>query len=163
MKLKLLLITLISFSSFFIKVWAQEVEQQNIPSTSEVVNEYFELKEMGFLDKHIPRDCRPQSGSCFRTACDTVDTFECDDQDEMDTLRRACRGNWGDGCIKLSVKFLDVFEYDDLEDMETLANSCRGVYDLECVNYSCRRMEPFGCDDLEEIVDVNLGCSGSRY
>jgi hypothetical protein len=163
MKFKFLLIILLSSSSFLSSAWTSETKHKSTQTPSELVSEYFELKDLKLLDKHIPRDCRPQHGSCFRTACETVDRFECDDQDEMDILRRACRGSWGDGCIKQSLKFLDRLEYDDLEEMETLVNSCRGVYDTECINYTCQRMGAFDCDDLDEIVDVNLRCSGSRY
>lgn len=141
---------------------AQNTNPENAKTPAEVVDEYFELKELGVLDKHIPRDCRPQLGSCFRTACETVDRFECDDQDEMDRLRRACRGSWGDDCLKTSFRFLGQFEYDDIEEMEALAHSCRGVYDTECISYTCERMGRFACDDLDEIVEVNQRCSGGR-
>lgn len=133
------------------------------PSVFEAVEEYFELKQLDLIgDKHFPPHCQPRSASCFRTACETVDRFECDDQDEMNTLRRACRGSWDDSCLVASIGFLGSFEYDDLEEMAQLANSCRGVYDTECISYTCERLGSFGCDDLDEVAQVNRGCSGAR-
>lgn len=157
------LIFVLSFFGFLTQGFAQNTNPQSTKTAAEVVNDYFELKELGLLNKHIPRNCRPQLGSCFRTACETVDRFECDDQNEMDRLRRACRGSWGDDCLKTSFRYLGKFEYDDIEEMEVLANSCRGVYDTECISYTCDRMGSFDCDDLEEIVEVNQRCSGGRY
>ena len=56
-------------------------------SIQSVVDDYYFLKTIKMIeDKHD--NCYPTS-SCFRTACDSLRTFECDDQDEMDALRRA--------------------------------------------------------------------------
>lgn len=127
----------------------------------QTVERYYDLAEfMENDEKNPPRYCLPDNGSCFVTACQSVDRFECDDQDEMNNLRRACRGNWGDTCLKVSISFLDRFEYDDNEEMAQVANSCRGVYDHECIRFTCDRVGRFGCDDLEEIVAVNAACSG---
>lgn len=152
---------ILAFFSFQAYALAQSSSVQEFPSSKELVEKYYELKELGLHSpKHFPPHCRPQRGSCFRTACETVDQFECDDQHEMDTLRRACRGNWGDACLKTSVSFLDRFEYDDLEEMAELADSCRGISDTECIRYTCERMGSFACDDLDEIKEVNRRCSG---
>lgn len=123
-----------------------------------VVDDYYFLKTIKMIeDKHDT--CYPTS-SCFRTACDSLRTFECDDQDEMDALRRACRGVWGGDCITQSKKFLRQFEYDDNDEMVQIVNSCRGLYDLQCVAYSCQRLGTFGCDDRDEIIRVNRTCAG---
>jgi len=129
-------------------------------SAAEIVDEYYALQELNLIDKH---PCRPQGQSCFRTACESVGTFECDDQREMDTLRRACRGVWGSECLRISMKYLGNFEYDDIEEMSQLARSCRGVYETDCISYTCDRLGTFGCDDLEEIVSVNRTCAGYPY
>lgn len=134
------------------------ISQENI---SQVVDQYYELAEMFLYDQKNPsRDCRDDRGSCFVTACQNVRRFDCDDEDEMGVLRRACRGSWGDSCLKISMTFLDRFEYDDNEEMAALANSCRGLYDNECISFTCAKLGRFECDDLEEIIAVNTECSG---
>lgn len=123
-----------------------------------IVDDFYALKTLGLVgQKH---DCYPTS-SCFKTACDAVGTFECDDQNEMDALRRACRGVWGGDCVTQSMRFLGRFEYDDNNEMVQVVNSCRGLYDLACVTYTCNRLGTFGCDDREEIIRVNQTCSGN--
>jgi len=125
-----------------------------------IVDQYYLIKELRIdQDPRDPCQCRP-STSCFRTACESMGNYECDDSDEQNNIRRACRGVWGGGCISQSVGLLHKFEYDDNDEMVQLVNSCRGVYDLECVSYSCRRMGNFGCDDLEEVIEVNRACAG---
>jgi|GEM_PF-2952191 len=106
--------------------------------------------------------CTPPRTSCFRTACDLVDRFECDEMSEQNNIRNACSGVWGGECITNATQFLGKFEYDENEEMTQLVGSCRGVYDLECVRYSCTRLGRFGCDDLEEIIQVNSTC-GYRH
>lgn len=126
---------------------------------SKIVDDYYAMKTLKLVgQKH---DCYPQGQSCFRTACETVGVFECDDQDEMNQLRKACRGVWGDSCLKTGFKYLGKFEYDDNDEMVLLVNSCRGVYDVGCIEYTCDRLGRFDCDDLEEIRNVNLTCAGN--
>ena len=126
-------------------------------SVADIVDDFYALKELNLMDKH---PCRPNGNGCFRTACENVGAFECDEEEEMNTLRRACRGVWGDQCLVTSMRYLGKFEYDDVEEMSQLASSCRGVYDTECITYTCNRLGNFGCDDLEEIVSVNRTCAG---
>jgi hypothetical protein len=127
-------------------------------SVQTIVDDYYFLKTINKVeDKHDT--CYPTS-SCFKTACDSVGRFECDDQNEMDALRTACRGVWGGDCITQSKKFLHQFEYDNNEEMVDIVNSCRGLYDLQCVAYTCQRLGTFGCDDREEIIRVNRTCAG---
>jgi hypothetical protein len=152
MKTLILLVALatFSFSSF---------ASTNGKRVSEVVDEFYMLKALNLTgEKH---DCYPQGQSCFRTACNSVGVFECDDVDEMNILRRACRGVWGDTCIKTAFNYLRKFEYDDNEEMVTLVNSCRGVYDTACITFSCNRLGTFGCDDIEEVAAVNQACAGN--
>ncbi|MCO4793832.1 MAG: hypothetical protein KC493_08975 [Bacteriovoracaceae bacterium] len=123
-----------------------------------IVDDYYTLKLMKVVgQKHDT--CYPTS-SCFKVACDSVGTFECDDEDEMNVLRKACRGVWGGDCITKSKKYLGQFEYDDNEEMAEVVNSCRGLYDLQCVDYTCNRLGRFGCDDREEITRINRTCAG---
>lgn len=150
---------LIILSLFASMSFAQEASQSH-SNVQETVNQYYELVDFLKFEETPPRNCLPDTGSCFRTACETLSRFECDDQSEMDAIRRACRGNWGDSCIKASIVHLDRFEYDDNQEMVQLAHSCRGVYDTECINFSCQRMGRFACDDLEEIIVVNRACAG---
>ena len=131
----------------------KSIEVQNI------VDDFYALKTLKLVsEKH---DCYPQGNGCFKTACETVGTFECDDQDEMNQLRKACRGVWGDSCLNTSFKYLRKFEYDDNEEMVQLVNSCRGVYDTQCVDYTCGRLGRFDCDDLDEIRNINMTCAGN--
>lgn len=136
-----LLLALISFSAL-----GSELNPESL------AKEYYQSK----IQDNDP--CRP-TGSCFQTACETVGRFECDDFNEQQTLRNACKGVYGNGCLLESFKFLGKFEYDDLEEMARLVTSCRGVFDIQCVNYSCTRLGRFGCDELEEIARVNQACS----
>jgi len=126
-------------------------------SLQSIVNDFYAFENV--LNKKRDNRCRPK-GSCFRKACDSVGNFECDDQDEIDQIKRSCRGVWGSECLTTAMSFLHRFEYDSLEEMTELASSCRGVYDTSCVKYTCKRLKPFGCDDLEEIVKVNRSCAG---
>jgi hypothetical protein len=119
-------------------------------------HQYFQMKNSDA--KNPPPNCRPTS-SCFKVACDLLGQFECDDIQEQNQIRNACRGVWGGDCISNATNLLHKFEYDDLEEMVQLVQSCSGVFDLECVNYSCQRMGRFGCDDLEEVVQVNRSCA----
>ncbi len=143
--LSLCVLLTLSFSSF------SSTKIQNI------VDDYYSFQKLIKGEKH--NRCTPK-GSCFKTACDSVGTFECNDQDEMDQLRRACRGVWGADCITASMSFLHSFEYDDIEEMSQLVESCRGLYETDCITYSCDKLNPFGCDDLEEIIKVNRACAG---
>ena len=139
--------------------FANSVNTQSDQSLASIVDDFNALKTLKLVgEKH---NCNPQGQSCFRTACSTVGIFECDDLDEMNLLRRACRGVWGDSCIKISFNFLHRFEYDDNDEMVTLVNSCRGVYDTNCISYSCQRIGRFGCDDIEEITAINQACAGN--
>jgi hypothetical protein len=150
-----ILLLLTALTTFCFSTYANN-SNQNI---NQIVDEFYTLKTLKLVgEKH---DCYPQGQSCFRTACSSVGTFECDDQDEMNILRRACRGVWGDNCLKTGMKYLGKFEYDDNDEMVTLVNSCRGVYDVECVSFSCNRLGRFGCDDIEEITAVNRACAGN--
>lgn len=141
-------------------------KQVPTPNLNQIFEEYFQLTKFQSIEnKHLTRAdrdrCRPPSGrGCFKTACSNLGAFECDDDNEIDQLLRACRGNYDGDCITKSITFMHKFEYDDLEEMVTLANSCRGVFDLECVDFMCERLGSFGCDDLEEIASVNKKCAG---
>lgn len=148
------------FAALFLssQVFAVQTQSMEKKSIDEIVDDYYAMKSLNLAgQKH---DCYPQGASCFKTACENVGTFECDDQAEMNTLRKACRGVWGDACLKYAFTKLRKFEYDDNDEMALLANSCRGLYDFECVRYTCDRMGPFDCDDLEEIRQINMTCSG---
>lgn len=131
----------------------------NAKNLQSIVDDYYFQKS---IEENFrpPRHCTPNS-SCFQTACDSMDNYECDDIDEQDNIRRACRGVWGGDCISNAKQFLHRFEYDRNEEMVQLVNSCRGVYDIACVSYSCNQLGRFGCDDLEEITRVNAACSGN--
>ncbi len=112
--------------------------------------------------KQTPVDpCTPRT-SCFKTACDLIDRFECDDMSEQENIRNACRGVWGGECVTVASQLLGRFEFDDNEEMVQLVTSCRGVYDLECVRYSCGRLGRMGCDDLEEVLQVNRSCASAH-
>ena len=83
MKMILMVITLIGlcFNTF-----ANTSNDQSSETVKSVVDDFYMLKTLKLVgDKH---DCYPQGQSCFRTACSTVGVFECDDQDEMNLLRR---------------------------------------------------------------------------
>ena len=134
---------------------------------SSLVNDYFELSDVESMismdNKHDPDECRypiPGRKACVRFACDQVGTFECDDQDEIAAMMKACRGNFGDACLRKSVSYLHKFEYDDTEEMTQLARSCKGLFEVDCIEYVCDKLGTFGCDDLEEIVQVNRQCAG---
>jgi len=147
------LIILIFFSVLSLSSFANEQRP-----VWQIVDEFFALQELNFMDKH---PCRPVGQSCFRTACESVGTFECDENDEMDRLRRACRGVWGSECINISKKYLNRFEYDNNREMVQLVNSCRGVIAPDCISYTCDKLGSFGCDNLSEIIYVNKVCAGN--
>jgi len=128
---------------------------------SVIAKEYFVMKSVK-VDTNPPRGCRPAS-SCFKVACDLMDKFECDDQNEQANIQHACRAVWGGECITNATQILHRFEYDSNEEMTQLVLSCRGVYDLDCVNYSCQRLGKFGCDTLEELVQVNAACASAEF
>lgn len=151
------ILLIFSFLSMFSFAHASSQTDFNLQQT---VDQYYNLVELLQFEERPPRSCLPDAGSCFRSACETLGRFECDDQVEMDAIRRACRGNWDDSCLKASISHLDRFEYDDNEEMVQLINSCRGVYDTECINFSCERMGRFACDQLEEIITLNRACAG---
>jgi hypothetical protein len=150
-----LFILLTALTTFCFSAYADNRNEK----INSIVDEFYMLKTLKLVgQKH---DCYPQGQSCFKTACTSVRVYECDDQNEMNLLRRACRGVWGDSCIKTAFNYLHQFEYDDNEEMVTLVNSCRGVYDNACITFTCNRLRPFGCDDLEEVTAVNQACAGN--
>lgn len=107
--------------------------------------------------KDTQRDCRPL-GDCFKTACDSLGAFECDDLSEIQQVKNACRRVRGDECLKTSMKYLSVIDYNDLEEMVELAKSCEGYVTSECITYTCDKLGSISCNDLDEIVAVNRSC-----
>jgi hypothetical protein len=150
-----LLILIISFSALSMNSFAGNKTQ----SIQGIIDDFYTLKLLNL--EGTKHDCYPQGQSCFKTACSSVGTFECDDQNEMNLIRKACRGVWGDTCLKTAFNYLHQFEYDDTDEMVTLVNSCRGVYDTDCISFTCKRLGTFGCDDIDEITAVNRACAGN--
>jgi hypothetical protein len=122
-----------------------------------IADDYFSFQAL--LEDNNRDRCRPK-GSCFKIACDSVGRFECDEEDEIQNIQRACRGVRGESCIVNAMSFLHKFEYDENNEMVQLAASCKGYYDYECVRYSCDKLKPFGCDELQEIINVHRACMG---
>ena len=130
---------------------------------NQIVKEYKKLnssnKSSTVLKRRRPPVPVPTPGSCLKTACSKLSKYDCDDDNELSRMARACSGNFGDACLKNSFKYLRRYEVRDLEDMIRLARSCTWVMDLECVNFTCERLRARECDELEEIRKINMQCA----
>ena len=147
------ILALVAFSLCF-----QAFSSNEVNTAKKTVDQFYKKQDFN-RSKHFPPQCRPQ-GSCLETACDNLGTFECDDSDEIQQVRRTCRGIYGDTCLRKSFRYLSRIDYNDLEEMLQLVNSCRGVYDFECLDFTCDRLGNINCNDLEEIVEINQQCGG---
>ena len=86
-----------------------------------IAHDYYRFQKA----KQTPVDpCTPRT-SCFKTACDLIDRFECDDMSEQENIRNACRGV-GRRVRHRGIPTPGRFEFDDNEEMVQLVTSCRG-------------------------------------
>ncbi|MCC7403209.1 MAG: hypothetical protein IT288_02320 [Bdellovibrionales bacterium] len=139
-------------------------------SINDLVDQYYAAKEDELTVKQLPptpdnvgdpRYCPPLGPSCTEVACSTLGTFGCDEVKEVETIGRACRGNFDGTCLRAACTRLGTFGCDGMPEVERVARACVGNYGDECVNTVCNRLGSFGCDELPEIEKVLQSCAGN--
>ena len=144
----------------------------NKAKIKKIVDHYYDQKllsslSVGFLsnsyrDRSSRHDCRPSDSGCLDVACKHLDSFECDEFDEIKKINRACRGNYNGDCLEVMCNLVGKFDCDDIDEIEQLAPACVGNYSGSCIKSTCARLSRFECDDIDEVVEVARYCSGNK-
>lgn len=129
---------------------------------STAIESFHKLQYLNFVaqnsDKHDDCYPLPDRQSCVKYACSRLSSFDCDEQDELEQMFNACRGNYGDRCLKAATSKLNSFEYNDFNEIESIAVACNGFYDVSCIDYVCQRIGHFKCDERDEVIKVINHC-----
>lgn len=110
---------------------------------------------------HDP-NCRDDRdpGGCVDAACARMDSYDCDDMDEIKEIAKSCAGNRGGACLEATCARMDSYDCDDMDELKEVAESCRGSWDGKCLNEVCSRMDSYDCDDMHELTAVSKACRG---
>jgi len=128
-----------------------------------LAGQYYASQRFNTIPAHAPQDClqNPTGPSCVDVACDLLGRFGCDDLSQVESVGRACRGNYDGTCVKSSCAHLGRFGCDDLAEVTRVAVSCKGVYSTDCIDTVCGLVGRFGCDDLVELERAGTMCRGA--
>ncbi len=104
---------------------------------------------------------RPAPGpSCVDVACQQVGKYNCDDFSEIDTITKACRGNYDGGCVAEVCDHLGKYNCDDLSEITNVATMCRSQFNGDCVKSACDHAGKYNCDDFSEMENIAKLCVG---
>ena len=132
-----------------------------------VVNKFFYTKAQGEMTgsgKHFFHDdpyCeprRPASRACIEYVCGKLGSFECDSQEEIARVARACAGGVDVSCVDNLCSRVSGFTCE--REILRFTNSCKFRATSACIDAACTRMGRSNCDDANEVTQVAAACAG---
>ncbi|MGE4108759.1 MAG: hypothetical protein AB7F66_16260 [Bacteriovoracia bacterium] len=148
-----------SFSLMVLGLVLVSAAQAGAPSVGQLVDQFYTDQAAGLANPSM-QDCPVDPTNCVKSACDRLGKFGCDRTDEVSSVTRACRGNYGSACLDTVCGKLSKYDCDDLNEVTQVANACRGNVDGKCVDAVCERLGSFGCNSREKVVPIARQCGG---
>lgn len=156
MKIVLLVVLLTSFNLFA----SEKINSKEVSLEQRISQAVAQYKEFLGEDKEV---CAvPEPTMCIQYVCNTLGSFQCDTNQELLEVTKACYGNYGYDCIKAGCSKVNGFDCMNRQKLLNLTVACKGNPNGNCVNYVCNQLGAFGCDTLEEIYPIAKACGSGQ-